>query len=181
MNGKNILIGGFAVGLAVASALSFSDGDRDWGTSATGVRPVTNPLYAAECGSCHFAYQPGLLPARSWEKMMAGLDDHFGENAELGPDVLATLTDYLVANAAETDPGWVAKRIEASAPNGATSLRISEQPYIVHKHDEIPPRMVRDNADVGSLSNCTACHTRADKGAYNEDTVRIPGYPYWED
>ncbi|HPQ24397.1 MAG TPA: cytochrome C, partial [Gammaproteobacteria bacterium] len=50
---------------------------------APGVAPVDNPLYLQECGSCHFAYQPGLLPARSWNNLMGGLENHFGENAEL--------------------------------------------------------------------------------------------------
>lgn len=26
---------------------------------------VTNEVYKTACGSCHFAYQPGLLPAKS--------------------------------------------------------------------------------------------------------------------
>ena len=29
------------------------------------VKPVTDKRYLKECGECHFAYQPGLLPARS--------------------------------------------------------------------------------------------------------------------
>ncbi|MCW9089130.1 MAG: diheme cytochrome c, partial [Gammaproteobacteria bacterium] len=39
--------------------------DDDWGWSrrAPDVAPVKNELYQSECGSCHFAYQPGLLPA----------------------------------------------------------------------------------------------------------------------
>ncbi len=32
------------------------------------VAPVKNALYLEECGACHFAYQPGLLPSRSWKK-----------------------------------------------------------------------------------------------------------------
>ena len=43
------------------------------GAKAPGVAPVENPQYLEECGSCHFPYQPGLLPARSWTKVMAGL------------------------------------------------------------------------------------------------------------
>ena len=44
----------------------------------TDVAPVNNQLYIKECGSCHFPYQPGLLPANAWNKMMANLDKHFG-------------------------------------------------------------------------------------------------------
>ena len=34
------------------------------------VNPVNNKQYKDECGSCHFAYQPGLLTTRSWEKLL---------------------------------------------------------------------------------------------------------------
>ena len=33
------------------------------------VEPVTNKTYADECGSCHYAYPPGLLPSQSWAKL----------------------------------------------------------------------------------------------------------------
>ena len=34
----------------------------------TDVAPVNNQLYIKECGSCHFPYQAGLLPANAWNK-----------------------------------------------------------------------------------------------------------------
>jgi len=34
---------------------------------------------------------------------------------------------------------------------------------------------------VKSLSYCDACHTRAKEGVYDEDTVRIPNFPEWDD
>jgi hypothetical protein len=43
------------------------------------------PLYKDECGSCHFAYPPTMLPAASWERVMAGLGAHFGDNADSAP------------------------------------------------------------------------------------------------
>src|SRR5690606_15412168 len=65
------------------------------------VAPVTNPLYQQECVSCHMPYQPGLLPARSWEKLMANLADHFGDNAELAPEDQKAITAFLTAHAAD--------------------------------------------------------------------------------
>lgn len=97
-----------AVALPGMSSASFSaDNDAGFfsrlfgGAKAPGVAPVENPQYLEECGSCHFAYQPGLLPARSWTKVMAGLENHFGENAELPPEDVKSLTDYLLKNAAD--------------------------------------------------------------------------------
>ena len=41
------------------------------------------PAYVQECGSCHAAYPPGMLPARSWQRVMGGLDRHYGSDASL--------------------------------------------------------------------------------------------------
>ena len=65
------------------------------------VAPVDNPLYTQECGCCHFAYQPGLLPAATWAQIMQGLADHIGENAEFPNTEVAAINDCLTANAAD--------------------------------------------------------------------------------
>ena len=102
-----IILGVIMAGsLIVGWQASPGDDDDDWAIGSfferpPGVAPVTNPQYIDECGSCHMAYQPGLLPARSWQKIMGGLADHFGDNAELDPDVLVGLTAYLVDNSAD--------------------------------------------------------------------------------
>ena len=43
--------------------------------------PVTHEPTLQECGECHMAFQPALLPAESWRRIMTGLSDHFGEDA----------------------------------------------------------------------------------------------------
>lgn len=168
---------------AVLSGSGVAMADDDWGWSRRGpdVAPVKNELYQSECGSCHFAYQPGLLPAASWEKLMGGLADHFGENAELFDQTRQELTDYLVANAADRVDGYRrSAKIVRSLDNDAP-LRITEVPYIRYKHNEIPMRVIRNNQQVRSLSNCAACHTRADSGSYAEREINIPGIGRWED
>lgn len=98
---------GIALGLGAISGVVLSDDDDEhedrssWKKSRLDVAPVANAFYKEECGSCHFPYQPGLLPARSWQKMMGGLEDHFGENAELDAADAQQLTDYFTANAAD--------------------------------------------------------------------------------
>lgn len=175
-----------AVVIALAGTLAFSDDDRKGEKDALfagphGIRAVDNPLYAAECGSCHFAYQPGLLPERSWRKLMSNLSDHFGENAELAPEVQKLVTEYLVQNAGEYDGGKIARGILRTVDAQAAPERITETDYFLRKHDELPPRVWRDNPKVGSMSNCSACHTKADNGNFDEHQVLIPGYGRWED
>lgn len=147
------------------------------------VNPVSNAAWQEECGSCHFAYQPGLLPTQSWEKMLdaKALEDHFGENAELDADTLKEIQAFALENAA--DKSWYkrARKIAKATENGEAPLRITEVRYIKRKHHDIPEKMIKGNKDVKSLSYCDACHTQAKKGVFDEDTVRIPNYPDWED
>ncbi len=145
------------------------------------VAPVNNDMYKEECGSCHFAYQPGLLPERSWEKIMDNLENHFDENAELDQETQIELTKYLVANAADYADYKRSRRIMDSLGANEAPLRITETPYFIHEHDEIPSRMVTKNPELGSFSKCAACHVNAGKGSYEDDEVRIPGVGRWDD
>jgi len=145
-----------------------------------GVAPVTNAEYLEECGGCHFAYQPGLLPAGSWQNVMAGLDDHFEENAELDADVRKRLTDYLVKNAADDAAHERSRKIMRSL-GSKQPLRITQVPYFKKEHREIPARLIKGNDKVKSLANCDACHTTAQKGSFSESAIDIPGYGRWDD
>ncbi len=146
------------------------------------VRPVDNKTYAEECGSCHFAYPPGLLPSQSWEKLLneKALKDHFGENAELDKDTLKTVYDYAMENAAEKSWYKRSRKIAKATEGGEAPLRITEVRYIKRKHHDIPENMIKGNKDVKSLSYCNACHTKAEKGIFDADTVSIPNYPDWD-
>lgn len=145
--------------------------------------PVDNKQYKDECGSCHFAYQPGLLPSKSWEKLLTAeaLKKHFGENAELEPDTLKVIHDYAIANAADKSYHKRSRKIAIATENIEAPLRITEVLYIKRKHHEIPEKMIKGNKDVKSLSYCDACHTQANKGVFDSDTVKIPNYPDWDD
>jgi len=144
------------------------------------VAAVTNPDYKAECGSCHMAYPPGLLPGRAWIKMMSNLRNHFGDNAELDQDTTATLTSYLVENSADKSDYRRSRRIMRNLASDASPLRISELPYIRYEHDEIPASIIT-NPNIGSLSHCNACHRRAEQGSFREHEILIPGYGKWDD
>ena len=147
------------------------------------IKPVTDKRYLKECGECHFAYPPGLLPARSWEKLLNAdaLKSHFGDNAELDKDALQAIHDYAVENAADKSFYKRSRKIAVATAEGEAPLRITEVRYIKRKHKDIPEKMVKGNKDVKSLSQCNKCHTQADKGVFDQDTVSIPNYPDWDD
>lgn len=176
----------FTVGF-VTLPVVWGDDDFRWGeieeyaSKLNDIRVVTNPLYTEECGSCHMAYPPGLLPARSWDKMMLDLENHFGDNAELEPDTHRLITQFLLKNSADKSEYRRSKKFSRSVNLDNPPLRITDTPYFRHEHDEIPARMVSGNAKINSFSQCDACHAKAEQGRFNEHDVRIPGYGRWDD
>jgi nitrate/TMAO reductase-like tetraheme cytochrome c subunit len=122
-----------------------------------------NARWQQECGSCHIAYAPGLLPAESWRKIMSGLDQHFGESAALTEPETKEITAFLVGSASKR---WSA----STAP-----LRITESRWFKTKHDshEISPDTWK-RASVKSPANCQACHVDAAKADFNEHRIKIP-------
>ncbi len=144
------------------------------------VMPVSDATYNKECGACHFAYQPDLLPEGSWRKLMdaKALTDHFGENAELDDQTRSHILQLLVADPADKSTYKRSKKIMGSLTAGATPLRITEVPYIKSKHEEIPERLITQ-PQVKSLSQCDKCHMEAGKGSFDDDTVVIPEHGNW--
>ena len=137
--------------------------------------PRVFPQYVEECGSCHVAYPPQLLPAPSWVMIMNGLDDHFGENAEVDDATRMALQQYLAETSGIMNYRKMFRNIGNRIP-----LRITELPYFIRKHDEIPARYVEGNDKVGSFSQCNACHKGAERGNFDEDSVSIPGVGRWD-
>lgn len=137
-------------------------------------------LYRDECGSCHLAYPPGLLPAESWQAVMASLDDHFGDNATLLLEDGQAIGAYLQERAADTGR-YRDRRYAAASSDAGPVLRITELPYFVREHDEIPDSWVTGNPEVGGFSQCDSCHTKAAEGSFDEDSVTIPGHGRWDD
>lgn len=130
--------------------------------------PVTDKLTQDECGSCHMAFPAALLPARSWQRIMGGLADHFGDDASLDPAATAHITRYLTDNAADGAGSRHARKLMRGIDQANPPLRITELPKWVSEHREISPREWKSK-DVGSKANCTACHVDASKGYFEDD------------
>ena len=145
------------------------------------VAVVSDKDYIEECGSCHFPYQPGLLPEASWHKLMdaKALEDHFGDNAELDEDLRTHILDVLVKASADKSSYKRSKKIMVSLRDDKAPLRITETPYIKSAHHEIPAKLIKENPKVKSLSYCNKCHQLADKGSFDDDSVSIPGHGNW--
>ena len=145
------------------------------------MRPVENETYQSECGGCHFAYQAGLLPGQDWQRIMDALVEHYGDDATLDELQAAEIRGYLLDNAADSSTLSRARAFSVGSDAGDALPRITNTRYFQREHYEIPKRVVRGNAEVGSFSNCQACHRTADAGIYNEHQVVIPGFGKWDD
>ena len=152
-----VICGGMAVISLIPLAAIADEGD------APLLPPQINVKWQQECSSCHIGYAPSLLPAESWRKVMAGLDKHFGADASLAAADTQEVTTYLVKYGSNRWSG------------AATPLRITETAGFKRKHGgrELPAG-VWARPSVKSASNCQACHAGADKGVFDEDTVKIP-------
>jgi len=140
------------------------------------VKPAVadNPTWRTECGDCHMAYSPVLLPARSWNKLLDTQDNHFEEDLSLEPDTIKEIRQFLTAHAAEKNLDQeAAYKINRSIPADQTPLQITKTPYWVDKHDGIRASVWKQ-ANVKTKGNCSSCHFDADKGTFQDAAMHIP-------
>lgn len=154
------------------------DDHGSWRRGSSAFALPENEVYTEECSACHFQYQPWLLPARSWEKLMEGSGDHFGDDLALDESTRAEILRYLVDNSAENTAvrnEWTGARGKIMRSlNGAAPTSIRDVPYIRHEHRKLQRKGVFDRPSVGTFSNCGACHRTGAEGDYEEDNIRIP-------
>lgn len=155
---------------------SGESGEREGRNGRNGGRiipPADNAAYKEECSSCHFLYQPGLLPARSWEAVMGSTGKHFGEDLALDEAAVKELAAYLTANGADKQTNRRSTRIAASIDSSSAPTRITEVPYIVKEHRKIKKETF-SRPSIKTFSNCGACHTKGAEGNFEEGFIKIP-------
>lgn len=149
---------------AIAVAADGPNAQRGGTSPAVATRSApTNATWQQECSGCHIAYAPELLPPKSWQRVMGGLDKHFGTDASLTPAESVEITAFLVRAGTNRWSGT------------AVPLRITETSGFLREHrgDEIPAGAFK-RAAVKSASNCQACHVGAAKGEFDERGISIP-------
>lgn len=126
--------------------------------------PADTPkAYRDECGSCHLAFPPSLLAAADWQRVLAGLDKHFGSDARLDKVDQLAIGNFLQRHAGE-----------ASRLGGAGDPpRLTRTARFQRKHHEVPAALWRD-ARVKSAANCEACHRQAAAGSFSEHDLALP-------
>jgi hypothetical protein len=164
----------FASGLALGALICFPGPKAEAGGDAERIPPVTDPVVLKECGSCHIPLQPALLPGRSWQKVLDGLKNHFGEDASLSGPVLNAVTTYLTANAAEKDEfrEWALRGLGKAE----TPLRVTEMPWFVDEHGRHAAFSAEKMSytKAKSKADCKACHQGAALGYYDDLVMEVP-------
>lgn len=121
------------------------------------------PAFQAECGGCHLPYPPALLTAPDWQRVMATLDRHYGDNAGLDEKTRREIEAFLVRHAATR-----------SRMAGAGDLpRLTRSAWFLREHRKVAEAAWRD-VQVKSAANCAACHTRAEQGSYRGREIVLP-------
>lgn len=130
-------------------------------------RPISNRTVLEECSDCHMAFPPEMLPARSWEKMMRGLENHFGESAELDPETTRIIEEYYVENAG--DQGLFGRWRFRGLSDDNPPLRITEMAYFKREHSGREFDYYARRLKVKSPVDCVACHPGARSGYFDDD------------
>ncbi len=127
--------------------------------------------FQEECGECHEVYHPSLLPQASWSAIMAGLDDHFGEDASLPPGTVQAIAAYLDNYASESWDTEAANRLRVV--DGSATTQITATPFWKRKHQKIE-KAVFETKPLHGRGNCVACHRDAESGRFDDQMIAIP-------
>ncbi|MEQ1504958.1 MAG: hypothetical protein ABMB14_22185, partial [Myxococcota bacterium] len=114
------------------------------------------------CGECHLAYHPSLLPARSWDRMLADQADHFGEDLGFDAPTVATLSG--IAHGFGADLGATEHAARVAAEEG-TPASITDSATWNAEH----ARLAFGPDD--HPSRCLACHADAEVGSFDGATI----------
>lgn len=121
--------------------------------------------WLAECGRCHMAYPPGLLPAKAWELHMDTLSHHYGSDASLAPAEEQAIRDFLLLVSSNN------RRPLEGTIGADEQPRITATRWFKRKHHAVSAEQFARRS-VGGAGNCAACHRKVERGSFAK--VKIP-------
>jgi len=132
---------------------------------AISLSPIEDAATQKECGACHIAYPPQMLPMRSWQALLDHLSSHFGEDASLPKSTAAGIARYLASMAADSPSDAEGRVFLRGLGPGETPLRIDATPIWQMIHGD-PGQSVFKRPEITSSANCAACHDGAAQGQF---------------
>jgi Dihaem cytochrome c len=149
------MIGTLRKTLVITAILSSLAAQASLAPAASFFHSVKDRTALKECGACHMAYPPALLPGRSWQKIIGNLANHFGEVASLPEKTQADLLLFYVGNAGDSPGGehYFMNRLRS----GDLPARITQMPFWRGIHGGFgASAFTRPN--VRKPGNCIGCH-----------------------
>src|SRR5690348_8708744 len=114
------------------------------------VAPVRHAAMAKGCGECHMAFQPGLLPAEGWRRIMG----------------VSQPTSARMPACPRTSPQASPSTLSAMPASGDGRLsRVTEQAWWIREHRFSSTTWQKVG---GAKANCAACHPNAAMGQYED-------------
>jgi hypothetical protein len=98
---------------------------------------------------------------------MQGLEQHYGTDSSLEPELVQLIGVWLLDNAAMV--GGKSRRFSELPPED----RITMASWYTKKHRKIDDTVWRLES-VKSKANCEACHDRAEEGHFDDKNLTIP-------
>jgi cytochrome b len=134
-------------------------------------KTIAATAWSKECSSCHLAYSPALLPVRSWDRILAEQEHHFGEDLGLSPKTI----EQLASAARQTAPTWATYMLVSSAARlDAPAIRVSDLPAWKHLHRNVEPFLFSSKtASSSGAHDCERCHDDALSAAFHPRLIHI--------
>jgi len=126
------------------------------------IAKTNHATWEVECSMCHVAYPANFLPSAAWQRIMATLPRHFGQNAALDTPAARAVRAYLMANSADVVRNGPDLPRDASA--ATPTSRITRQPWFSRIHARVSPTGV-----TPTMATCDACHRGAAEGDFTRD------------
>ena len=161
-------------GLAIVGIIVFLVIGTVQYVQAESFRYVRDSTYLEECGACHLAFPPQLLPESSWSQVMAGLEDHFGEPADLDQETSDHILAYLHKYSLGKNPPSAMSKMARNLPADA-GLRITELPAFLDAHEPLLEQYEMESFPTGFLTPCADCHRQAASALFDKELLH-PGY-----
>jgi len=157
------------LGILVLSLVNNILADDDYERGYSNIKlSKYSKLYKEECASCHIGYKPRFLPAKNWTKLMSNLENHFGVDATFDKMDEKKILEYLKSNS------------NRRTYYNENIIQITKLRWFKKEHRKIPTKAIKQK-EVKMLSNCMACHTKANNGSFRERDIKIPNFGWWDD
>ena len=137
---------------------------------ALGLQPAyykaQNSDFAHECAQCHTLYAPFMQTSDKHEKIMANLENHFGDDASIDDETNEKILEFLRQNSAEkSDSKWAIK----FAKND--DIAITSSPFWQKAHENLDKEIFKRDK-IKSKANCAACHENIEKGLISKALIK---------